>query len=296
MKNNHSSRIVPAPHYVETGEPKFRRLRIQVVLGIELWLLFSLFAWIGLGDDGVVYSFFVFAVAVIWLQLQFYHRTQIDNFRHYKQLEALTYLTQILSFKYPLPPMRIWAISPDLATVITDQIVTHHPKVIVELGSGISTIISSYTVHRTDLDAHIYAIDHEQEFANKTRDIVALHAMSNRTTVLHAPLQPIVIKNYRGQWYNPNIFSDIERIDLLFIDGPPGKLQSLARYPALPMLYDKLSENAIIIMDDFERKDEHEIANRWMQEFELELVEVIANEKGAVVLRKTSSNKPTNNK
>jgi hypothetical protein len=62
----------------------------------------------------------------------------------YQQLEALTSLTSILPIRYPLPPMRGWAISPDFGVLLVSEILNKKPHVVVELGSGVSTLLIAY--------------------------------------------------------------------------------------------------------------------------------------------------------
>jgi hypothetical protein len=51
-------------------------------------------------------------------------------------------------------------------------------------------------------------------------------------------------------------FRDIDEIDLLLVDGPPGSLGEMARYPALHVLESQLASNAVVILDDADRPDE----------------------------------------
>ena len=69
------------------------------------------------------------------------------------------------------------------------------------------------------------------------------------------------------QWYDPEIFTDISEIDLLVVDGPPEIVGSEARYPAVPLLEQRLAAKAMIVLDDAERNDEDRIAARWVAEF-----------------------------
>jgi hypothetical protein len=57
-----------------------------------------------------------------------------------------------------------------------------------------------------------------------------------------------------------------QKIDLLLIDGPPGFIQPLSRYPAIPTLYNNLDEHCTVILDDAARKDEQIIAKKWANE------------------------------
>ena len=77
------------------------------------------------------------------------------------------------------------------------------------------------------------------------------------------------------------------RIDLLVVDGPPGLLRPQARYPALPVLRERLSPGASILLDDTHRADEREIVRRWLDEVEgLERAEVsVAHDATMLVYR-----------
>ena len=57
----------------------------------------------------------------------------------YRQSEALQQLFTLLKFSAPIPPTRSWAASPDLLLTIADLVRTRKPRLVVELGSGIST-------------------------------------------------------------------------------------------------------------------------------------------------------------
>ena len=59
-----------------------------------------------------------------------------------------------------------------------------------------------------------------------------------------------------------------ELIDLLLVDGPPAYAagHELARYPALPVLYDRLAPGATVVLDDVERAGEQEVLRRWERE------------------------------
>jgi hypothetical protein len=76
---------------------------------------------------------------------------------------------------------------------------------------------------------------------------------------------------------------------MLIIDGPPGNIQHLARYPALPLLFHLLSDDVVVLLDDAFRADEREIVKRWLKEFGGFSLEEIDAEKGAAILRRQSA-------
>jgi hypothetical protein len=72
----------------------------------------------------------------------------------------------------------------------------------------------------------------------------------------------------------------------LVVDGPPGFVHASARYPALPLLREKLSPHAIVIMDDYKRDDEKAIVDKWTSDYPEFELEVIDSRKGIAVLRR----------
>ena len=76
----------------------------------------------------------------------------------FRQLEALVSLHEMLDLKAALPPTRGWAASPDLLLTLTSLVRKHQPKLVVELGSGASTIILSRAGA-----VEIVAIEHDLE-------------------------------------------------------------------------------------------------------------------------------------
>ncbi len=63
------------------------------------------------------------------------------------------------------------------------------------------------------------------------------------------------------------ILTNLQPRDVLFIDGPPNTTGLLARYPALPMLMDRLSPGAVIVLDDAARMMEQAAIRRWRRDF-----------------------------
>ena len=66
--------------------------------------------------------------------------------------------------------------------------------------------------------------------------------------------------------YEADAFRDINEIDLLVVDGPPGSLSEMAGSPAPHVLESQLAPNAVVILDDADRPGEQGIARRWITE------------------------------
>lgn len=216
------------------------------------------------------------------LQQQNYQ--QIRQTHDYYQIESLFSIFSLLRFKYPLPPMREWAISPDFAKQLIGLIYQQKPQLIVEVSSGISSVIMGYCLQALG-SGQVISLEHDERYAKITSSQIQNHDLQDTVQILHAPLKAIGIGDKIWRWYD---FDPLElpcKIDLLVIDGPPGDLQPLSRYPALPLLFHALSDNCTVILDDGNREDEQKIVELWQQAFDFD-VEKIHNEKGAFLLRR----------
>lgn len=239
-------------------------------------------------------------VLILIIQLEIYRRTQIhlmtiaeDRKSEYHQIESLFSVFSSLNNKAPLPTMREWAISPDFAKLVMSSIYKYQPQTIVELGSGVSTIISSYCLQAIN-NGTVISIDHDAKYAEVTKNNLLIHGLQDIARVKHIPLKSIILDNQTFNWYDPEKLYDIselQKIDLLIVDGPPVSFNDLARYPALPILHQFLSDNAIILVDDANRIGEQKIVDLWLNQYDDLEFKLVAAEKGAIILQKVSSKK-----
>jgi len=68
-------------------------------------------------------------------------QTRKSSLNDYRQLEAFVQLNSLLKFTAPIPATRGWAGSPDLLLTLAHVVKTFKPKLVVELGSGVSTVV-----------------------------------------------------------------------------------------------------------------------------------------------------------
>ena len=206
-------------------------------------------------------------------------KLMIDNKKSsmtaYRQTQALIQLTQLLDFKSPIPPTRSWAASPDLLLTITEIVRKYRPGLVVELGSGVSTLVAAKAGARK-----VVSIDNSDEFGGKTISLLKDHKVRG-VDVRIAPLQPYA----NGfTWYDTSMIKDLKKIDLLIIDGPPGSKNPEARYPALAEFKDKLSSKAVIIIDDVHREGERKLAEDFAKGMPNHHLVILDHEKGTAVI------------
>jgi predicted O-methyltransferase YrrM len=202
----------------------------------------------------------------------------------YAQTEALFSLFATVPFRRPLPPMRGWAISPDFAALIVRMILDQRPALIVETGSGLTTLVAAYCLEQVGI-GRIVSLDHDAEFAAATRRLLEEHGLEAFADVRYAPLTTTPA----GRWYERSAWVDLKHIDLAIVDGPPSIPGPLARYPVIPLLGKLLSPDAVVLVDDADRSDEQVMVTGWVKEGLILEHPQIATEKGAAILRRRAS-------
>ncbi len=214
-----------------------------------------------------------------------HHRWVLFHLEHQQRnQQALDALHRLLPLKAPLPPMTSWACTPELAAVVAEAVLTGRPRRVLEVGSGVSSVVMGYCLESNG-SGKLLSLDHGDAFADQTREQLARHGLSQVAEVVYAPLGPVQVNGEQWAWYDTAAVGE-EPIDLLVVDGPPEKSRPEARYPAVPLMWDRLSDRAVVILDDARRSDEQAIVARWRREhpeLHLEWVDAI---KGIAILHR----------
>jgi hypothetical protein len=205
----------------------------------------------------------------------------------FRQLEALQNLSAVLPATDMLPATRGWAASPDLLAVLVDLVITQRPSLVVECGSGASTLWLALAMRRFEVNGRIISLDHDLAFGGTTRDFLARHDVRDLAEVRDAPLETFRLGGETYSWYARRAWEDLTGIDLLVVDGPPTATGHRARYPALPLLGGSLSPAATIVLDDLVLPDMQEVLRLWLDAYPDFGSEILPLEKQAAVLRRS---------
>ena len=209
---------------------------------------------------------------------------QIDN--QVVLLEDYMQLMRLVPMSRPMPRPGTWAASEDLLLWLAGEVLEHRPRTVVDLGSGQSSVWMAAAMRTAGYDGRVIGVDHDEFFAQGTRELARRQGVEDWLTVIHAPLREQVIEGRSVRWYDLDALAGIEGIDLLCIDGPPGQGTSHARWPALPALHARLSAEATVVLDDMIRRDEQEILEEWTGLYPGFDVERLDFEKGAAIMRR----------
>lgn len=203
----------------------------------------------------------------------------------YQQLQAFVTLQTLLQPRFPLPAMRSWAVSPDFGVVLLKELLRNKPRRVMELGSGVSTLITAYCLERQG-GGRLLSIDHDEKFLEQTRQSLGDHGLGEFVELRYAPLKPLDLGGTTFTYYEAEALKAEPGIELLTVDGPPGRLQQQARFPALPLLEGLLAPKATVLLDDAARPDEKAIVRSWGERWPEFRHEYGDCEKGVSLLRR----------
>jgi len=200
------------------------------------------------------------------------------------QLESMQSLYSIFKFNLPLPNTRKMAASPDFIKLIVDIILQKKPKLVLELGSGVSSIFIAKALEKNN-EGRLLSIENDKDFALKTQNRIIQEKLNNYTQIITAPLVKQEIHHNDYLWYDINFVNNFnDKIDILIVDGPPRKTNKNARYPAIPLLKKYFSKDIIIIVDDGNRSDDKNSTMKWVKELKNINIKYIDSEKGTFIL------------
>ena len=170
-----------------------------------------------------------------------------------------------LHLEADLPYTEHLSAAPDFLELISDHCLEYRPKTIVECSSGLTTLVLARCCQLNE-SGKVLSLENGAEYAEKTRKDLKSFGLEQYAEVIHAPLHKVIINDREYDWYHLEALHAVS-IDMLVIDGPSGFTQKHVRYPAIPMLYDRLSHESVIYLDDASRGDEKEIVEMWRKEY-----------------------------
>lgn len=208
-----------------------------------------------------------------------------DRINHVMQIQDLLAVYAYIEPRAPFPRLTSFGATPDFLRMVAELIATKKPALVLEAGSGISTIVIGYCLEKIGV-GQLVALENDREYYEKTKQMLALHGLENRVQLVHAPLVDNIVGKETFQWYDIQSLDISAPVDLLIIDGPPYWVGAMARYPAVPLFYEKFGKDAVVALDDGYREDEKIVAERWNKEYQDMHLSYIDLLKGAYILNR----------
>lgn len=257
-----------------------RRTAVFVVILCGASALGSLASW-----QVALAVFLVLSVTGLFLMIAHYQRaSEEDRIQQSQDIQDLQFIQSTLDLRRPLPYFTRWSSSPALAAQLIGVIQVYKPERVLELGSGVSTVVMAMAL-RDQESGHVTSVDHDPVYAAKTRRELTAQELAAWASVHDAPLVPTNTPRGSVPWYDISQLSDLDMIDLLVVDGPPRKSCKDARLPAYEVLKDRLAPGAIVVLDDTVRADESNSVASWLAAARENGVRVIPSRKGVTIVQ-----------
>jgi predicted O-methyltransferase YrrM len=156
---------------------------------------------------------------------------------------------------------------------VCNDVVLNDRGNIVELGSGVSTVMLARLLAQLGGTSRrrLTAVEHDARWRRWVVGQLRAEGVGADVVVVDAPLQPFTHGGGLAWYDQAAVDAAIDVVDLLIVDGPPAFESGfgLARHRALVVLRDRLVPGATVVLDDIERDGEQEVLRRWEDEFGL---------------------------
>ena len=150
---------------------------------------------------------------------------------------------------------------------VLNEITFAERRRIVELGSGVSTIVIGRLLAQRG--GKLTAVEHDPDWARLVRGQIERERLEGVVEVIASSLEPHPASWSGAPWYSRESVALLpDGISLLLIDGPPGYGDGMAhsRYPAMAALSGRVERGGLVMLDDADREPEREIVARWAEE------------------------------
>jgi predicted O-methyltransferase YrrM len=153
-------------------------------------------------------------------------------------------------------PWTPYSMRPSVIVAVLSDSVINRRDLIVECGSGNSTVYTARLLERRGT-GRIVSIDDDGDWAGRTRELLDAEGLSGHAEVIHAPL--------RAGWYDTTAIPELSGIGLLVVDGPPANTPQTAQARAGAVAYfeSRLATDATVILDDMRRRGEAAVLEMW---------------------------------
>ncbi len=155
-------------------------------------------------------------------------------------------------------PATGWRLPDDAIDVIVGLVRQYEPALILECGSGRSTV--ALALAAGTYGGRVVSLEHREDYYAETLGMLEHAEVTSEVRL--APIEPHG-GSLPPNWYARAAWEDLAGIGMLMVDGPPSAVGRLARLPAVPLLQDQLRPGCIVVLDDAQRPDEKAAIEKW---------------------------------
>ena len=220
-----------------------------------------------------------------------------------RQVEAHADVHHYLDTGQMLPELHGWAVSADFARHLMELFEARDYDLIVEFGSGASTVLLSLALQRAVRGGRkqvprLLTFEHHEKYHRQTQGQLEAAGVGTIGHLVLAPLQSYTAPDGRVFPYYAcheslaacarDLAGSRQRL-LVIVDGPPAATAPHARFPALPVLLEHFPMARFdLLLDDYQRRDEQEIVGLWLADFNARgfrasAIEIDLEKKGCLV-------------
>jgi predicted O-methyltransferase YrrM len=176
----------------------------------------------------------------------------------------------------------VWALGPRSLARILDVATRLNPKVILEFGSGMSTLALALALSRGHAKGRrVISLEQDPVHGEATRSLLRRHALEEFATVVVAPLVRKSVEGRLATTYS--VSGEFESAlgsdppEMILVDGPSA--ETGGRFATLPLAH-RFTASALFVVDDALRDSELGSAADWATLPYIELAGVEPIEKG----------------
>lgn len=172
-------------------------------------------------------------------------------------------------------PVTNWSAGPTYYMHVCNDIIINQRVNIVEMGSGISTVLIARLLERNRIPARVYSVDQDASWQRVVKGMLAADNIERHVSFLQADIV-LPTEGTAPPWYNAEQLSELLRmdpIDMLLVDGPKVQSHVCIRHGAVPFLHTRLAAKACVFLHDTDRQGEQTIVGVWknlLHDFKLE--------------------------
>lgn len=235
-----------------------------------------------------VVALILVATVVIWFRLRRFRELanrQVEYFASHAW--NVISLQKLLDAPLPIPAPTGWAAASDVLCELARQVLLRQPRVVVEYGSGVSTLVMAAAIKKNGA-GKLISLDHDPIYAQQTRDLLRENDLDQFAEVRDAPLRAGAGADPSVEWYSAGAMTDIPAVDLVFVDGPPGRRGVNVRGQVLPLLWPRLAPGGTIVFDDARRTEERAAVLDWAAKHPDADLQFLPHLKGTAIIRRRS--------
>jgi len=150
-----------------------------------------------------------------------------------------------------------------------NELALNERRTIVELGSGVSTLIMAMWAESERTGIRVTSVDEDDSWIRLMNSKVQrFHYID--ISFVHAPLKEYaspLASMHVARWYDTEAVDHVVGpVDMLLVDGPTAYRSDwrFDRWPALPRLVDRLSPSCAVLLDDTSRSGESKVLGSWL--------------------------------